>query len=297
MPESMSTKALVILREGKGDHAAVKATLRREFKAAGISYEIREAKKKKQAEKIARRHAKEFDLVIAGGGDGTVSRVSSGLRGTSIPLAIIPMGTGNMVARELGIPVDIDKAVALITGEYRKKKIDAMKIGKHLYVLNAGIGINAQVVARTNKKNKRLLGRLAYVTNIMQILRFRPRSVDIKLDGKEHHYRAVDVAVSNCGAVAKAVYPPGPEIRPDDGRIDVWVLGMESALDYARYLVGILFGRRRKARYLSARESVEISSPFPLAAQADGNIIGTTPLHVEVRRKALTIIVPPAQPA
>jgi len=290
-------KALVILREGKGDHAAVKAALRRELKPAGISYDIRVAKKKKQVEKIVRKQCEKFDIVIAGGGDGTVSRVLSGLRGTSIPLAIIPLGTGNMVARELKIPLDIDGAVALITGEFRKKKIDAMKIGKHLYVLNAGIGISAQVIARTRKKNKRWLGRLAYVTNVMQMLRFRPRTVDIKLDGEQHHYRAVDVGVSNCGALAKKVYPRGPEIRPDDGRLDVWVLGMETAFDYARYVVGILFGKRKKARYLSAKESVEISSPFPMAAQADGNIIGTTPLSVRVMHKALTVIVPPAQPA
>jgi YegS/Rv2252/BmrU family lipid kinase len=287
-------KALVILREGKGDHAAVKKAMRREFKAAGISYQIRVAKKKKQVEKIVRKHCEEFDLVIAGGGDGTVSRVLSGLGGTSVPLAIIPMGTGNMVARELKIPLDIDGAVALITGEFRKKKIDAMKIGKHLYVLNAGIGISAQVIARTKKKNKRRFGRFAYISNILQMLRFRPRTIDIKLDGEEHHYRAVDVAVSNCGAVAKAVYPRGPEIRPDDGRVDVWVLGMESAIDYARYLLGILFGKRKKARYLSAKESVEISSPFPMAAQADGNIIGTTPLAVKVMPRALTVVVPQA---
>lgn len=290
-------KALVILREGKGDHAAVKAALRREFKAAGIDYRIRTAKKKKQVEKLVRKHRDGFDLVVAGGGDGTVSRVLSGLNETSIPLAIIPMGTGNMIARELKIPVDVDGSIALITGEFRKKKIDAMKIGKHLYVLNAGIGISAQVIARTRKKNKRWFGRLAYVTNLMQTLRFRPRHIDIKLDGEEHHYRAVDVAVSNCGAVAKAVYPRGPEIRPDDGRVDIWVLGMESAFDYVRYLLGIVFGRRRKARYLSAKESVEISSPYPMAAQADGNIIGTTPLAVRVMPKALTVIVPPVQPA
>jgi YegS/Rv2252/BmrU family lipid kinase len=286
-------KALVILREGKGDHEAVKAALRREFKAADIDYQIRDARKKKQVEKLVRKHRDEgFDLVVAGGGDGTVSRALSGLSGSSIPLAIIPMGTGNMIARELKIPVDLDGALKVITGESLKKKIDAMKIGKHLYVLNAGIGISAQVIARTKKKNKRRLGRLAYLTNILQMLRFRPRQVDIKLDGEEHHYHAVDVAVSNCGMVAKSVYPRGPEIRPDDGRVDVWVLGMESALDYARYLLGIIFGKRKKARYLSAKESVEISSPFPMTAQADGNIIGTTPLAVEVLPKELTVIVP-----
>jgi diacylglycerol kinase family enzyme len=125
------------------------------------------------------------------------------------------------------------------------------------------------------------------------MLRFRPRQINIRLDGEEHHYRAVDVAVSNCGMVARTVYPRGPEIRPDDGRVDVWVLGMESTLDYVRYILGRMFGRRRKARYLSATESIEITSRFPMAAQADGNIIGTTPLEVRVLPKALTVIVPP----
>src|SRR5678815_510064 len=77
-PPTDTMKALVILREGKGDHAAVKAALRREFKAAGISYEIKDAETKKQAEKFVHKHAKNFDLVVAGGGDGTVSRVLSG---------------------------------------------------------------------------------------------------------------------------------------------------------------------------------------------------------------------------
>jgi len=288
-------KALVILREGKGDHAAVKEALRREFKAAGIEYELLEAKKKKEAEKLVRKRRDDgFDIVIAGGGDGTVSRALSGLRGSSIPLGIIPMGTGNMVARELGIPIDVESAIKVITGEYRKKKIDAMKIGKHLYVLNAGVGINAQVIARTNKKAKRRFGRIAYVSTLAHAIRFRPRSVEIELDGEKHRYRAVDVAVSNCSAVAKKVYPPGPEIRPDDGRVDVWVLGMETTADYARYMLGLLFGRRRKARYLSAKERIVINAPSPLAAQADGNIIGTTPLEVEVMPAALTILVPSA---
>jgi diacylglycerol kinase family enzyme len=88
------------------------------------------------------------------------------------------------------------------------------------------------------------------------------------------------------------VYPRGPEIRPDDGRLDVWVLGMENTFDYARYLVGIVFGRRKKARYLTARESVVIKSQSPMAAQADGNIIGTTPLEVELLPHALSIVVP-----
>jgi len=159
-------------------------------------------------------------------------------------------------------------------------------------VLNAGVGINAAVIARTSKKSKTRFGRFAYIATILQMFGFRPRFVDITVDGEVRRFRAVEVSVNNCGALAKAVYPKGPDIRPDDGRVDIWVLGMESVIDYLQYLVGILLGRRRKALCLTARERVIINSRVMMAAQADGDIIGTTPLEVEVLPASLTVLVP-----
>lgn len=288
-------KALVVIsaQAGKGGHEIVRETITREFGTAHIEFEIQEALAgDKPAEIVRARRGDGFDLVVAAGGDGTVSSVFDGLHGSTIPLGIIPTGTGNLIAREFNIPTELDAAVALITSGARSVKIDAMRIGKRVYVLNAGVGISAAVIAGTTRKNKQRFGRLAYFATAIKIFRFRPRSLDVTIDGKALSYRAVEVAISNCGILAKTLYPSGPDIRTDDGHLDVWILSMATFLDYVRYLVGIIFGRRAKAQFFIAEKSVAITSHAPLASQADGDIIGTTPLTVEVLPGALSILVP-----
>jgi YegS/Rv2252/BmrU family lipid kinase len=294
-------KALVILSShaGKGDDGAAREAITRHFTAAHIEFEIYETRKNDKLGEVVRgRLGDGFDLVVAAGGDGTVSSVFDGLYGSSIPLGIIPTGTGNLIARELNIPTEVDEAVALITDVPRSMRIDAMRIGKRVFVLNASVGISAAVIAGTTRKSKQRFGRLAYVATALKIFRFRPRPLDVTVDGKTHKYRAVEVAISNCGILAKTLYPNGPEIRTDDGHLDVWVLSMETFLDYVRYLLGIVFGRRAKAQFFVAENGVAITSRAPLVAQADGDIIGTTPLEVEVLPGALTVLVPkqPAEP-
>jgi diacylglycerol kinase family enzyme len=88
------------------------------------------------------------------------------------------------------------------------------------------------------------------------------------------------------------MYPKGPDIRSDDGHIDVWILSMRTFVDYFWYLLGIIFGWRAKAQFLTAEKKVAVASRTPLVTQADGDIIGTTPLVVEVLPGALTVLVP-----
>lgn len=289
-------KALVIMYPGagKGDSSeAVREALGRHFTASHIAFQIHEPVKGDNPGEIVRTRLREgFDLVVAAGGDGTVSGVVDGLYGSSVPLGIIPTGTGNLIAREFGIPTDIAAAVALIAGAPRSMRIDVMRIGKRAYILNAGVGIGAAVIAGTTRKNKRRFGRLAYLATALKIFRLGPRPLDVTVDGKSYQVRAVEVAISNCGILARVLYPKGPDIRSDDGHLDVWILGMRTFLDYVRYLLGIAIGRRAKAQFLVAQKSISIVSRVPLPAQADGDIIGTTPLEVELLPGALTVLVP-----
>jgi YegS/Rv2252/BmrU family lipid kinase len=290
-----SMKALVILNAGagRGKHADAGRVIADAFNRAGIDHEILTAGKKKKAlTKLRKRLNDGFDLVVAGGGDGTVSGAFDVLHGTDIPLAIIPLGTGNIIAREFNIPVDVEGAINVITGPSQKKKIDAMKIGDSVYILNAGVGISAAVVERTSDKSKSRFGLLAYISNVMKMLGAQPRRIEISVDGNTHRYRAVEVAVNNCGVLARTIYPRGPDIRADDGHVDVWILGMQSFFDYFIYFVAVLFGRRRKARFLTAKERVVINSATPMIVQADGDLIGTTPVEINVLPSALTILVP-----
>jgi diacylglycerol kinase (ATP) len=291
-------KAFVILNPaaGKKAHESVREALGRHFAASNIEYEVHETLKGEKPGEIVRARMRDgFDLVVAAGGDGTVSDVIDGLIGSSKPLGIIPTGTGNLIARELGIPDDVDAAVEVIASAPRSRRIDAMRIGRRMFVLNASVGISAAVMGSTTRKSKNRFGRIAYVaTTVGKMFTLRPRYLVVAVDGKAHAYRAVEVAIMNCGMLAKMLYPKGPEIRIDDGHLDVWILGLKTIRDYPRYIRGIMEGRPVDllARFINAEGRVTIRSNVPLPVQADGDIIGTTPVEVELLPGAVTVLVP-----
>jgi YegS/Rv2252/BmrU family lipid kinase len=291
-------KAFVILNPaaGRNAHEFVREALRRHFTASHIQYEVHETMEAEKPGEIVRARMREgFDLAVAAGGDGTVSEVIDGLVEHSKPLGIIPTGTGNLIARELGIPDDVDESVAVIAGAPRSMKIDAMRIGRRAFVLNASVGISASVIGSTTRESKNRLGRIAYlVTTVLKMFALKPRYLVVAVDGMAHEYRAVEVAIMNCGMLAKQLYPKGPEIRIDDGHLDVWILGLKTIRDYPRYIRGLMQGRSVDllARFIKADRSVTIRSNVPLPVQADGDMIGTTPVEVDFLLGAITVLVP-----
>ena len=290
-------KVLVVLNPGAGQtaHEAVREALDVRFRASHIEYEIHETRKTQKVGEIVRaRLAEGFDLVVAAGGDGTVSDVIDGLVGVPKPLGIIPTGTGNLIARELGIPQDVVEAIEVIASAPGSRRIDAMRIGQRVFVLNASVGISASVIGSTTREHKRRFGRVAYFgTTLLNIFAFRSRTLVVAVDGLAHEYRAVEAAILNCGMLAKSLHPKGPAIRIDDGHLDVWILGPKAVRDYPRYLGGILRGQPVDlARYIKAERTVTIRSNVPISVQADGDIIGTTPLEIELLPGAVTVLVP-----
>ncbi|HRR34041.1 MAG TPA: diacylglycerol kinase family protein [Kiritimatiellia bacterium] len=240
-----------------------------------------------------------IDGVVAVGGDGTVSAVAHALVDTQVPLGIVPAGTGNLVARELGIPLDIHAAVALAAGAHSLRAIDAMLIDGRTYLLNAGVGVNAAVIDRTSRLGKSLFGRTAYVgTAVWKVLQAKPQRLTVTIDGEPRTYDATDVLISNCGTLARVLHPNGPDIRADDGHVDVCIICMKVAIEYPwYYFLRSLFPRHvnRIIHELQARCTVSIRSESPMAVQADGDIIGTTPVTVNLHPKALSVMVPEAR--
>ena len=291
-------RAFIILNPGAGacDAMLVRQALERHFPASGIEYQTYEAKEgEKLAETVRARLGGGFDLVVAAGGDGTVSAVIDGLARSPIPLGIVPTGTANLVARELNIPLDVDAAVGLIARAGKTRNIDAMKVGNKIYVLIIGVGISASVAGGTTKKNKGRFGLLAYVgAAILKMFEFQPRNLEVVVDGAAHSVKSVEVAIANCGILAKLLFPKGPEIHVDDGRLDVYIVGTGTLLDYPRYLFRVLTRRPAAPRVhlLGAEKSVAIKSRRPLPVQADGDIIGTTPIEIELLPGAVHVFVP-----
>ena len=291
-------KAFVVLNPVAGNNARepVLAALKAHFKDAGIDYEVHETTKEDKPGDIVRARLKKdaFDFVVAAGGDGTASEVIDGLAGGTVPLGIIPVGTGNLLARDLGLPLDIEGAVALISGTHLLRKIDAMRINKHVCVLNASLGISATVIGDTSSKDKNRFGRLAYVWEALgNVFTLRRRYITVDIDGKSIKYHAVEAAVFNCGTLAKTLYPRGPNICIDDGHLDVWVVSMKTILDYPLYLFRMIRERPSKhlSHFINSEKSITIKSSIPLPIQADGDIIGTTPLDIEVLPGAVTVFV------
>lgn len=235
--------------------------------------------------------------VVAAGGDGTVAAVAQALEGREAELAIVPAGTGNLVARELGIPRDLRDAVAVaVDGDSPVRPLDTMTANGRLFLLNAGVGVNAETVAATSRLGKTLFGRSAYAgAAVFNAIQSRPQTVSVSVDGgAEETFEATDVLVSNCGSLARGLYPNGPDIRMDDGILDVAVCCLKTPAEYPLLYLkkrlspekenGILHERR-------ARESVTIRSREPLPVQADGDIAGTTPVEIRIRPRSLRVVV------
>ncbi|WP_165314271.1 diacylglycerol/lipid kinase family protein [Agromyces protaetiae] len=174
------------------------------------------------------------DLVIAAGGDGTVRSVAAGLRGSGVPMGIVPLGTGNLFARNLNLPVNDTGDAVVIAFAGVERRVDALvaevtradgDVESHVSLVMAGIGIDATMIANTNPELKKRVGWLAYVDAGLRVLpASEPFRVGYRIDGGRHHHpKASSILVANLGVL------PGniefvPDASIDDGLLDVVVL-------------------------------------------------------------------------
>ena len=235
-------------------------------------------------------------IVLAAGGDGTVSEVAEALVGTSVPLGIIPVGTANVFARELGLPLTLDEACGLFAGDHATTTVDAMKVGEQYFVLQIGVGLDALMIRDTERSAKRRFGRAAYLwTAATQLVGFQPQRFTIMADDVRIRPRASQVLIANGGVLGVPPLTWGPHIQPNDGKIDVCVVSARTLLDYLGLIWHTLLGQQRRdrnVRYLAATRLIVVSADQPLPVQADGEIIGETPLRIEVVPRALRVIAP-----
>src|SRR5690349_10372990 len=163
------------------------------------------------------------DLVLACGGDGTVTACVSGVAGSGVPLGILPLGTGNLLARNLGLPLDVDEAlVTALTGTDRR--LDAGSANGHTFVVMAGLGFDAKMLGESSEPLKKRLGWAAYVLSALRHLRDRPVRVSLVADGGPAlRLRASAVIIGNVGWLQGGIRLL-PDARPDDGALDAGVL-------------------------------------------------------------------------
>jgi len=238
------------------------------------------------------------DVVIAAGGDGTVRCVAEVLAGTGTPMGLVPLGTGNLLARNVG--VDITDPVAashdILNGS--DILVDVVKASldhngdEQLFLVMAGLGYDAAIMANTVDQLKDRVGWLAYVEAGIRNLPGKPVRAKISIDGQRPVRRRIrSVMVGNCGKITGGV-EVFPDARTDDGILDVLVLAPAGRLGWFSVLAGMFGPKNSKNKSVEyfVGKSAEITLEHEQEFQLDGDHIGKAKhLSVAVQHRALTI--------
>ena len=242
--------------------------------------------------------ARGVHMVIASGGDGTLSAAAEALVGTNIPLAIISRGTANAFASALNIPDTIEGACQTILGGVTKV-IDAAQCNGKPMVLLVGIGFEAEMVEKADREAKNRLGLLAYVlAGVQQLREFETFEVELETEDRVIKVSAAAVTIANA-APPTSIFAQGPAgIIYDDGLLDLTVVAPANrtvAIASAYHLLQTAIrgdaAERDDIGYLRARR-IKVTTQPPQKVVLDGEILGTTPVEVECIPGGLTICVP-----
>ncbi|WP_261799003.1 diacylglycerol kinase family protein [Actinomyces ruminicola] len=260
-------------------------------------------------EQTRRALAAGVDLVLAAGGDGTVRAVAGELAGSGVPMALLPTGTGNLLARNLQVPLDTDAALRLaLSGSARA--IDVVRCtwdgGTERFVVMAGLGLDARIMADTSDDLKRVIRSGAYVLAAVQNAVPDPFTVRAELDhdadggdgsgtrAAATEHRVVMALLGNVGTITGGM-TIFPQAVPDDGRVDLLLTGPNRVTDWAKVGAGLLIGQDVDGVSHHQARRLTLTTPEPVPFELDGDPVGRTrSLVAEVEPAALRIVVPPA---
>lgn len=294
-------RALIVFNPMAGtlDAQVVRETIERHMTDHDWAYQIHETSADEDTTAVIRQvlNQQSFSLVVAAGGDGTVSTVGDALQQSKLPVGILPVGTSNTLAQELGIPLNLEKACRLLTEEHSLMSLDGMQVGQQIFLLHISIDLVALTIERTERRAKRHFGRAAYMwTALTQWLGYQPCRFLLSIDNQPpRRLRAASVFIANIGAVGLPPFYWGPHICPDDGLLDICIVRARTFSDYLKVVYCALQGAQLPnphITYLTARQSVTVLANRPLPVQGDGEIIGKTGVTVKVIPEAIRLVVP-----
>jgi YegS/Rv2252/BmrU family lipid kinase len=277
------------------DPAARRAALEAALAPHGLDVRWCETTKEDPGQGLTRRAVEEgTDLVMVAGGDGTVMACVTSLAGTEVPLAVLPGGTGNLLANNFEIPGDLDDALDVaLHGE--RRRLDVGAIGDDRFVIMCGIGFDAAMLRDADPELKARIGAGAYVLSGLRHLRRRATRFHLELDDGPPIARVGQgVLVANLGRLQGGL-PVMPDASPTDGQLDVAVLKTQTMLGWVALAARVLARRRRRDPQLEQFRArhVEVRCDRPQPVERDGDPADpTTEVVVDVVPNALTLCVP-----
>jgi diacylglycerol kinase (ATP) len=271
--------------------------LRRVLEAEGIAdpFWVEVPKSKKAPAQVQRALKEGAELIFAWGGDGMVQRCVDVLAGSGASLAIIPAGTANLFASNLGIPEDIEGAVAIgLRGD--RREFDVGRFNGERFAVMAGAGFDAAMIRDSGDGGlKERIGRAAYVWSGSENLRSKPFRATIEVDGAEWYKgKATCILLGNVGKLVGGI-EAFEDARPDDGKLEIGVVTAEGVLDWSRMMAraatGSLgdspFAQRTKARDVKVKLSRKV-----LYELDGGDRTKVKSFKVKVEPRAISVCVP-----
>ena len=286
-----------------GNPIAYKASSNKVAKASyylqskGYSVEVLFTEKKGDAEVLAHQAVeKSPQIIIAAGGDGTFNEVINGIAGSEIPMAILPLGTTNVLAKELGIPEAVESSMDVaIKGTPRVVSLGKITLlqgspNARYFCMMAGVGFDAMIVFGLNKTFKKISGKGAHFYSGMKVLsRFHPEELAFKIGEKRYTGYS---AVIGKGAKYGGHFKITPDARLTDTNLYICIFKGEKRLDIFRYIMGVLTKshlRFKDVEYLMAQK-IQIDGSAHV--QIDGDYLGMTPAIIETAPVTVRLIYP-----
>ena len=292
MPSSIP----IIVNPAAGKDTPVLQELNRVFHASGVRWSVEITQGDDDAILLASRIAGEgAPIVAAYGGDGTISEVAAGLAGTSTALAILPGGTGNAISYEFGIPRNYVEAAKLLVSNHEIRVVDMGMVSGRMYLLRAGVGLEAMVVEKSPRHLKDRFGLIAYgIGGLQALIASKPVQYKLILDGDQVEVQGVACTVANSGHLGLPGLNLAPTIDIEDGLLDVIVLRRANLSLLIDFLSDSATGGSGLGKLQHWQvESVVIEANPAQTAQVDGDSLGMTPIEVHSCPRALRVVVPP----
>jgi YegS/Rv2252/BmrU family lipid kinase len=288
-------RIFVVINPASGQNEPILNVLNDVFHPAGVEWDIGITHKSGDATRLAKEAAaRGVDLVAGYGGDGTQMEVANGLFGTGVPMAILPGGTGNAMAHELHVPINLKDAAQLIVSSRQRRAVDLVRTGDRLFMLRAYTGVSASEAASREEKDR--LGQMAYIQASLKILtHLKQTPYRAIVDGEVIESKALIVFVLNAGSIGGVMgisLPQMGEVSSSDGYLDLYIVTKEirplRAISHHLFKVG---ESQAGVHHWRGKE-ITLQADSPQDIWIDGEIDGQTPFTATAIPQALEVVIP-----
>jgi YegS/Rv2252/BmrU family lipid kinase len=291
---SEQTKRIhVVINPASGHDEPILNAINSVFREHGVEWSVSVTQKFGDATEFARQAANDGYEIVAGyGGDGTQHEIANGIMGTSALMGVLPGGTGNGFANEMGIPGKLRPALEVLCTSENVRKTDIVKIGDGYFIQRLYVGIEPE--QQTSREDKDKYGTFAYVINAFQRLRERKQVLyKVQIDGEYYEGPAMKLYVVNAAKTGTGISITGNLSSVDDGLLDVFILDLDDLKTIDGALDRMLHLSTKHAKeFMRQGQEISIDTDPNQPVWTDGEYIGRTPVSLKVLPGALSVVVP-----